>query len=410
MYTLRIKNSRNTADISIDLQLDWTQHSSHQLSCKMDCATENCTNKGSLRCPTCVKLEIDMAEKSYFCSQECFRGSWTEHKQLHKTPSNLPRALDLSAKRRRAAFADFAYTGPLRVGEVVMPLRTVPAHIPKTDYYIDGQPKSEELYNRTATSFRVLDENGIAGMRKVCRLAREVLDIAVRAAKPGVTTEQIDAIVHQACIERDAYPSPLNYYGFPKACCTSVNEVICHGIPDTRPLQDGDILDIDITLYHNGYHGDLNESILIGDSCTEADKKLVKCAHDALWSAIDIVKPGTLIRELGGQIERVVKSNGHSVVRSYCGHGINEQFHTSPNVPHYRKNKAVGICKPGMTFTIEPMVNAGTWRDVTWPDNWTAVTADGKRSAQFEHTLLVTDNGCEVLTARLPDGPKFWWE
>lgn len=330
------------------------------------------------------------------------------HKELHKQPIQ-PRALDLSAKRRRAAFEGFTYTGPLRVAPVVMPRRTIPTHIKKTDYYEDGTPKAEERFNRTSTSFRIFDEKGIQGMRKVCRLGREVLDIAVRAAKTGVTTEEIDRIVHEACIQRDSYPSPLNYYGFPKACCTSVNEVICHGIPDTRPLQDGDILNIDITLYHGGYHGDLNETILIG-KCSEDKMKLVRSAHDSMWAAIKHVKPGTLFREFGAHVDKVARSNGHSVVKSYCGHGINEQFHTAPNVPHYKKNKAVGMCKEGMTFTIEPMINMGTWRDELWPDNWTAVTADGKPSAQFEHTVLVTATGYEVLTARLPDGPKFWWE
>lgn len=290
-----------------------------------------------------------------------------------------------------------------------MPMRTVPDSVKKPDYYADGLPKGEEKFNRVSTGFRVLDDKGIEGMRKVCRLGREVLDIAVRAAKVGVTTEEIDVIVHNACIERDSYPSPLNYYGFPKSCCTSVNEVICHGIPDTRPLQDGDVLNIDISLYHNGYHGDLNETVLIGN-CSEERKKLVKGAHDALWAAIKHVKPGALFREFGAPIDKVARANGHSVVRTYCGHGINEQFHTAPNVPHYRKNKAVGMCKPGMTFTIEPMINLGTWRDRLWPDNWTAVTLDGKPSAQFEHTILVTENGFEVLTARLFDGPKFWWE
>lgn len=356
-----------------------------------------------------MKLELDVVSESYFCSQECFRGSWKEHKELHKQPSQ-PRALDLSAKRRRAAFEGFAYTGPLRVAPVAMPRRTIPPHIRKTDYYEDGTPKGEERFNRTSTSFRILDEKGIQGMRKVCRLGREVLDIAVRAAKPGVTTEEIDRIVHEACIECNSYPSPLNYYGFPKACCTSVNEVICHGIPDTRSLQDGDILNIDITLYHGGYHGDLNETILIGDNCSDENKKLVRSAHDALWAAIKNVRPGTLFREFGAHVDKVARSNGHSVVRSYCGHGINEEFHTAPNVPHYKRNKAVGMCREGMTFTIEPMINMGTWRDEIWPDNWTAVTVDGKPSAQFEHTILVTADGYEVLTARMPDGPRFWWE
>jgi methionyl aminopeptidase len=154
---------------------------------------------------------------------------------------------------------------------------------------------------------------------------------------------------------------------------------------------------------------DLNETHVVGN-VDAASKKLLRSAYDSLWAAIDMVKPGVLFREFGPEIEKVARSRGHTVVKSYCGHGIGEQFHTAPNVPHYRKNKAVGVVCEGQTFTIEPMLAANGWRDVTWPDNWTAVTEDGSRSAQFEHTLLVTAEGCEVLTARLPDSPMFWWE
>lgn len=373
----------------------------------MKCALESCEKDATLRCPTCIQLEI-CAEPSYFCSQSCFREVWPTHKKLHGK-SALPRALDLSATRRRSAFENYEYTGPLRVGHVKLPLRAVPSRIPHPDYSRDGKAVAEERFNRTSTTFRILDDAGIAGMRKVCRLAREVLDIAIRTADVGVTTEAIDVAVHEACVQRSSYPSPLNYYGFPKSCCTSVNEVICHGIPDDRPLEHGDILNIDITLYHGGFHGDLNETICIG-TCSEDSKKLVRAAYDALWAGIKQVKPGALFREFGAPIERVARNGNFSVVRNYCGHGINEQFHTAPNIPHYRKNKAVGMCKKGMTFTIEPMINAGTWRDDIWPDNWTAVTADGRESAQFEHTLLVTNDGVEVLTARDENGPKFWWE
>lgn len=346
---------------------------------------------------------------SYFCSQDCFRATWSQHKKLHAQESSGIRALQTSNRLRLAEFQGYDYTGSLRVADVTMPMRTIPEHIKRPDYSNDGRPKSEERFNRTSASFRILDEEGIEGMRKVCLLARQVLDIAVGAADIGVSTEEIDKIVHQACIERESYPSPLNYYGFPKSCCTSVNEVICHGIPDNRKLEDGDILNIDITLFHGGYHGDVNESVCIGN-VDEMKKKLVKGAHDSMWMAIKQVKPGCLFREFGTHIDKVAKKINASVVRSYCGHGINEEFHTAPNVPHYRKNKAVGMCRKGMTFTIEPMLNAGSWKDDLWPDNWTSVTADGLPSAQFEHTMLVTDNGVEVLTGRLEDGPKFWWE
>jgi methionyl aminopeptidase len=194
---------------------------------------------------------------------------------------------------------------------------------------------------------------------------------------------------------------------FPKSVCTSINETICHGIPDQRPLVDGDILNIDVTLYHGGFHGDINETYYVGDKARANPDavRVVEAARECLDNAISLVKPGMLFREPGSVIEKHAKSRNCSVVRSYCGHGINQLFHTIPNIPHYGRNKAVGIAKPGMCFTIEPMINLGTHRDVTWPDNWTSVTADGSLSAQFEHTLLVTEDGVEVLTARLPDSP-----
>lgn len=236
-------------------------------------------------------------------------------------------------------------------------------------------------------------------MKVSCRLGREVLDEAARVCDIGVTTDEIDRVVHEACIERDCYPSPMNYYKFPKSCCTSVNEVICHGIPDMRPLEDGDICNVDITVFHRGFHGDLNETFFVGN-VGEQHKKLVQVTYECLSKAIDIVKPGERYREIGNVIEKHARANGFSVVRSYCGHGIHRLFHTAPNVPHYANNKAVGVMKVGNCFTIEPMISEGTWRDHQWPDEWTAVTADGKYSAQFEQTLIVTETGCDILTKR----------
>jgi len=243
-------------------------------------------------------------------------------------------------------------------------------------------------------------------MRKVCRLAREVLDIAARELKPGVTTDHIDKVVHDACMERDSYPSPLNYCHFPKSVCTSVNEVICHGIPDHRPLEDGDIVNIDVTLYHGGFHGDLNETYYVGSAAKNPDNvRVVEASRECLNEAIKLVKPGALFRDYGNTIEKVAKSRNCQVVKTYCGHGINQLFHCAPNVPHYARNKAVGEAKPGMCFTIEPMITLGNYKDKTWPDDWTSVTVDGSQTAQFEHTLLVTETGVEVLTARFKDSP-----
>jgi methionyl aminopeptidase len=239
---------------------------------------------------------------------------------------------------------------------------------------------------------------------------------------------------HSSCLtllitdnDEQSYPSPLNYNHFPKSVCTSLNEVICHGIPDQRVLLDGDILNIDVTLYHGGYHGDLNETYYVGGKA-KADPdsvRVVEAARECLNKAIELVKPGSLFRDYGEVIETHAKSKSCAVVRSFCGHGINTAFHCLPNIPHYAKNKAVGAAKEGMCFTIEPMVALGTHRENIWPDNWTAVTQDGKRTAQFgsltshsamgiliantdfcsEHTLLVTADGVEILTARLPDSP-----
>ena len=182
-----------------------------------------------------------------------------------------------------------------------------------------------------------------------------------------------------------------------------------HGIPDTRPLENGDILNIDISLYLNGFHGDLNETVVVGETDAES-KRLIKCSHDAMMAALAAVKPGAYCRDFGDIISKHCQREGFSVVRTYCGHGVGRLFHCAPNIPHYARNKAVGQLKPGMIFTIEPMVNAGSWRDVMWPDDWTSTTADGKRSAQFEHTVLVTETGHEILTARTADSPPLWWE
>ncbi|RMZ89091.1 hypothetical protein DV736_g3681, partial [Chaetothyriales sp. CBS 134916] len=301
-------------------------------------------------------------------------------------------------------YPTYPFTGTLRPEYPLSNKRVVPKSIPHPEWSESGIPNYPYVKRNTIVA---LDQTGIAGMRKVCRLAREVLDIAAAAAKPGVTTDYIDEVVHKACIERKSYPSPLNYNHFPKSVCTSVNEVICHGIPDQRKLQDGDILNIDVSLFHEGYHGDLNETYYIGDKA-KADPdnvRLVENTRECLDKAIEHVRPGVAIKDFGDIIEKHAKSQKLSVVKTYCGHGIHSFFHCAPNVPHYAKNKAVGKCKQGMTFTIEPMISLGSYKDKTWPDDWTAVTSDGSRTAQFEHTLLVTEDGVEILTARFPDSP-----
>lgn len=228
--------------------------------------------------------------------------------------------------------------------------RLVPKSIEKPDYAITGLPKSE-MQQRGSTSIDILSAEDILRLRKVCKIGREVLEEGRKAAKIGVTTDEIDRIVHEACIERDAYPSPLNYHNFPKSCCTSVNEVICHGIPDRYELKDGDILNIDISVFHDAFHGDLNETYLIGN-VDEAGKKLVQTTRECLELAMATVKPGGLYRDLGNVIEKHAHDNGLSVVRTYCGHGIHKYFHCAPSIPHYGKNKAVGVMKPGHAVTF----------------------------------------------------------
>ncbi|XP_067139162.1 methionine aminopeptidase 1 [Centruroides vittatus] len=357
------------------------------------CETPKCENTARLRCPTCIKLGI---EGSYFCSQECFKGNWDVHKLLHRKAKNIQQVSNESIYN---PWPWYEFTGKLRPFQVT-PKRNVPDYIERPDYadHPEGHPLSEQAV-KGSTHIKVLDDEEIEGLKVACKLAREVLDVGANAVAVGVTTDEIDRLVHEACIDKECYPSPLNYYGFPKSCCTSVNEVICHGIPDLRPVKDGDILNIDITVYHRGFHGDLNETFFVGN-VDEESKKLVKVTHECLTKAIEIVKPGVKYREIGNVIQKHAQAHGFSVVRSFCGHGIHRLFHTAPSVPHYAKNKAVGIMKAGHSFTIEPMISEGTWREVVWPDNWTAVTQDGKRSAQFEQTLLVTDTDCEILTRR----------
>ncbi|KAI8374746.1 peptidase M24, structural domain-containing protein [Radiomyces spectabilis] len=347
------------------------------------CQSPGCDKPAKLQCPTCIKLKI---EGSFFCSQECFKNNWAKHKAVHKAKIE---------SEPHDPFPNYRYTGDLKAVYPLSPQREVPKSIERPDYAVTGIPISEQKTRGSA--IKVLDKDEIEGMRKVCKIAREVLDIGAAAIRPGITTDEIDRIIHEATIERGAYPSPLNYYNFPKSVCTSVNEVICHGIPDKRPLKEGDIVNLDVTCYYGGFHGDLNETYLVG-KVDEQGQKLVQTARECLEKAIAMVKPGIRYRDFGKVIEEHAKKNGFSVVRTFCGHGINQLFHCAPNVPHYANNKAIGILKPGHVFTIEPMICEGTWRDEIWPDNWTAVTVDGKRSAQFEHTMLVTETGVEVLT------------
>ena len=308
----------------------------------------------------------------------------------------------------------FSYGGDLRPYPIMTPrnqlhLRTVPEGNPRPDYAETADPVSE-VESKQQQIVVQYKPGQIDTLRKCCQVARGALDAVVRAVRPGVTTEELDKICHAYITAHGGYPSPLNYYNFPKSCCTSVNEVICHGIPDARPLKDGDIVNIDVTAYIYGYHGDLNETVLVGNTCDDKAKHLLMTAYKCLQKGIEQVKPGARYRDIGEEVTKVATRRNCSVVKSYCGHGIGTLFHCAPNIPHYAKNKAVGQMKEGHVFTIEPMINAGDWRDVTWPDGWTAVTKDGKWSAQYEHTMVVTDDGVDILTARNNTSPHvFPW-
>uniref|UniRef100_A0A7I4YKB7 Methionine aminopeptidase n=1 Tax=Haemonchus contortus TaxID=6289 RepID=A0A7I4YKB7_HAECO len=357
------------------------------------CEGFECGKPAKLRCPTCIKLGL---KDSFFCDQVCFKANWATHKNQHNDP-DAP----------YNPWPNYKFTGSLRPARVT-PRRPVPQSITRPDYALHPQGVSfEERQAKKNREIKVLDDEEKEGLRVACRLGREVLNEAAKACAPGVTTDEIDRVVHEACIERDCYPSPLGYYNFPKSCCTSVNEVICHGIPDLRVLENGDLCNVDVTVYHRGFHGDLNETFLVGDAVDEESRNLVRVTYECLQQAIAMVRPGVKFREIGNVIQKHANANGFSVVKAYCGHGIHRLFHTVPNVPHYAKNTATGVMKAGNSFTIEPMINAGSYHDDRWPDDWTAVTTDGKRSAQFEHTLLVTENGCDVLTAREGNRPWF---
>jgi len=237
----------------------------------------------------------------------------------------------------------------------------------------------------------------IEAMRRTGRAAAEVLAETAAAVRPGVTTDELDAICHQACIDRGGYPSPLNYGGFPKSLCTSVNEVICHGIPDSRTLVDGDIVNLDVTLFREGVHGDTNSTYCVG-TVDERSQALMRVTHECLDRGIDAVRPGRPLSDIGRAIQSHAEAHRFGVVRNFIGHGIGREFHTDLQVLHYYDPRASTVMQAGMTFTIEPMLTIGRFEHRVWDDDWTAVTVDGSRSAQFEHTILVTDDGADVLT------------
>ncbi len=254
----------------------------------------------------------------------------------------------------------------------------------------------KEIYLRNH-GVRLKDEEAIEGIRKAGRLALETLDLVESHIRPGITTEEINSIVHEFTLKNNAIPAPLNYRGFPKSVCTSVNEVICHGIPGKRILKDGDIVNVDVTPVLNGYYADTNKTFFVGTPGKDA-VKIVRVARECLRLGMEEVRPHARIGDIGWAIQRHAEEEGCSVVREFVGHGVGYEFHESPQVPHYGK-KGEGLeLVAGMVFTIEPMINLGAKDLYILDDNWTAVTSDRSLSAQFEQTVLVTEDGFESLT------------
>jgi methionyl aminopeptidase len=278
---------------------------------------------------------------------------------------------------------------PLKPG-VQSPRRSVPSSIPRPEYVDKPMPKRN-------TEPWVQTPDTIEAMRVAGRIAAQALVEGGKAVKPGATTDDIDAIVHEFILDHHAYPSTLGYRHFPKSCCTSLNEVICHGIPDTTRIEDGDIVNIDVTAFIDGVHGDTNATFLAGEVDEEV-RLLVERTHEATMRAIKAVRPGRALNVIGRVIESYAKRFDYGVVRDFTGHGIGRAFHSGLVILHYEEPKVDTVIEKGMTFTIEPMITLGGIDYDIWSDGWTVTTKDKSWTAQFEHTMVVTDNGAEILT------------
>ncbi|MCU1360046.1 MAG: map, partial [Ilumatobacteraceae bacterium] len=281
------------------------------------------------------------------------------------------------------------HRAPVHRGRVEPP-RAVPAGIARPPYVASGRVVRQP-------GFEILRGADLTAMRAACRVAAEVLIDAGRAVAPGVTTAELDEVAHTAYISRGAYPSTLGYQGFTKSVCTSVNEVVCHGIPDSRPLVEGDIVNIDVTAYLEGFHGDTSATFCVGE-VDSAMRALIDATRDATLAGIRAVRRGGELRAIGRAVESVAIPRGYGIVSKYGGHGIGRVFHADPHVHHTDVRQATTRFEPGMCFTVEPMLTAGSSRLEQWSDGWTEVTSDGLPSAQFEHTVVVTEIGFEILT------------
>ncbi|KAG2297813.1 hypothetical protein Bca4012_008999 [Brassica carinata] len=338
----------------------------------------------------------------YVASSRCYIGApVTSSSSLSlfsdkKKNSYPPRKLHVSAKkvrirRMREAEATSKVKRNLPLRRVrVSPRLLVPDHIPRPPYVESG------VLPDISPELQIPSPEGLVKMRAACELAARVLNFAGTLVKPSVTTNEIDKAVYDMIVEAGAYPSPLGYGGFPKSVCTSVNECMCHGIPDFRQLQSGDIINIDVTVYLDGYHGNTSRTFF----CGEVDvgfKRLVEVTEECLEKGIAVCKDGASFRKIGKRISEHAEKYGYNVVERFVGHGVEPVFHSEPLIYHYR-NDEPGHMVEGQTLTIEPILTIGTTECVTWPDNWTTLTADGGVAAQFEHTILITRTGSEILT------------
>ncbi|WP_314212030.1 type I methionyl aminopeptidase [uncultured Actinomyces sp.] len=280
--------------------------------------------------------------------------------------------------------------GTLKPGKI-SPRRAVPAHIDRPEYMYHSGPE-------VVTAGDIKSPETIEKIRVAGRIAAQALQVVGEAVRPGVTTDELDRIGHEFIISHNAYPSCLGYMGFPKSLCTSINEVICHGIPDDRPLEEGDIVNVDITAYYDGVHGDTCAMFEVGN-VDEESHLLIERTRNAMMRGIKAVRPGREINVIGRVIESYAHRFDYGVVRDFTGHGVGEAFHSGLIVPHYDAAPAHNeVMEEGMVFTIEPMLNLGGIEWEQWDDDWTVVTKDRGRSAQFEHTIVVTEDGAEILT------------
>jgi len=253
-------------------------------------------------------------------------------------------------------------------------------------------------YEARERAIKIHGPEAFEGMRRAGMLGAETLDFITTHVRPGITTGELDRLCHGFIVDHDAIPAPLNYRGFPKSICTSINHVVCHGIPGDRRLMEGDIINIDITVILDGWHGDTSRMFLVGDKTPIKARRLVEVTYEAMMRGIGAVRPGARTGAIGHAIQTYVESQRFSVVRDFCGHGIGRIFHDAPSILHFGSPEDGPVLRPGMFFTVEPMVNAGRWEVKILSDGWTAVTKDRSLSAQFEHTVAVTETGYEILT------------